>query len=79
MWGERNFDAQIMKVMRDRFQSQFDLDQRGSPKCRLRMLEVIEKGKENTQWDQEADFTIDCLIEDEDLSEHITRHEFESF
>ena len=76
--GARNFDSKLMNVLSDRFQSKFDLDPRGSPKCRLRMLDVIEKGRKILSGNQEADFTLECLMEDEDLSEHISRQEFES-
>lgn len=43
--GARNFDKKLMDVLSDRFQQKYDLDPRESPKCRLRMLDVIEKGR----------------------------------
>ncbi len=75
--GARNFDAKLMDVLCQRFKEQYDLDPRSSPKCRLRLLDVIEKGRKILSGNQEADFTIECLMEDEDLNSHISREEFE--
>ena len=48
-----------------------------SIRCKLRLLESIEKARKTISGDDEAKINIECLMNDEDLRVTLTREQFE--
>ena len=46
-------------------------------RCRLRMLDAIEKLRKLLTGNKEADINVDSLMEDEDFHHHFKRSELE--
>lgn len=53
-------------------------DPRENVRCRLRMLETIEKSRKLLSGDTEANIGIDYLLNEEDLNRKLNREEFET-
>jgi molecular chaperone DnaK (HSP70) len=75
--GARKMDYILMDKFGGEFNDKFGADPRKVPKCRLRMLEAIEKLRKILSGNQETNLSIECLLEDEDIVAHITRDTFE--
>mmetsp|Transcript_43618 Transcript_43618/g.57784 ORF Transcript_43618/g.57784 Transcript_43618/m.57784 type:complete len:624 (+) Transcript_43618:73-1944(+) len=75
--GGRDMDYQIMQKAGEEFLKKFGDDPRESPRCRLRMLETVEKARKLLSGDTEANINIDYLLNEEDLNKKLTRDEFE--
>jgi heat shock protein 4 len=76
--GGRDCDYQIMQKLGEEFLAKFGEDPRESPRCRLRLFEVIEKARKLLSGDTEASINIDYLMNEEDLNRKLSRDEFET-
>ncbi|MCB0156437.1 MAG: Hsp70 family protein, partial [Anaerolineae bacterium] len=74
--GARSFDYTLMKKLSHEFEAKYGCNPLETPKTRLRLLEAIEKGRIMLSANQEVQINVECLMEDEDLSRHLTRDEF---
>lgn len=74
--GARSFDYTLMKKLAHEFEAKYGCNPLETPKTRLRLLEAIEKGRIMLSANQEVQINVECLMEDEDLSRHLTRDEF---
>lgn len=59
------------------FDKKHKIDPRENPRCRLRMLDGIEKMRKLLTSNKEADLNCDSLIEDIDFHRHFKREELE--
>lgn len=75
--GGRNFDNLILDILGGEFTKKYGCDPRKVPKCRLRMLDSIEKTRKILSANSEAAVNIESLLEDNDLHRNITRDELE--
>lgn len=75
--GAREFDWELMQVVGGEFAKKFGADPRKNLRCRLRMLEGIEKARKIISSTSDASINIDYLLEEEDLSYTLKREEFE--
>ena len=66
-----------MELLAEEFHKKYQCDPRGAPKCRLRLLDAIEKVRKLLTANKEADVSCEALMEDEDLFRHIKRDELE--
>lgn len=48
-------------------------------RCRLRMLDAIEKMRQQLTANKDVDFYIESFIEDIDLGFHVKRNDFEEW
>jgi len=76
--GGRNFDYLLCDIIGKEFNDKFGCDPRKAPKARLRMLDQIEKVRKILSANIEANLSIECLLEDEDLHKLLTREELEN-
>ena len=53
-----------MNVLCEKFNSEYGCDPRSSPKCKLRMLDFIEKARKILSGNTETDILIESLMED---------------
>ena len=67
--GGRNLDYQVMEELSNQFKTEFttEEDPKSLPKCRLRMLESIEKARKMLSADDQARILIENLLDDEEL------------
>ena len=75
--GARNMDALLVDKLGEDFTKKFGSDPRKNVRCRLRMLDVIEKQRKILSGVKEATIHLESLLEDEDLHKNINRQEFE--
>jgi molecular chaperone DnaK (HSP70) len=75
--GGRNFDNLILDILGAEFTKKYGCDPTKVPKCRLRMLDSIEKTRKILSANSEAGVNIESLLEDNDLHRNITREELE--
>lgn len=75
--GGRDFDYEIFQVLGEEFMKKFGCDPRKNVRCRVRMLESIEKARKILSGNTEAGINIDYLMEEEDLNKTLKRDEFE--
>ena len=76
--GIRNFDHEVMLHVGNKFAQKYKVDDPcKNIRCRLLLRDAIEKARKVLTADKEAPIHIDCLLDDEDLSEKIQRTEFE--
>ena len=75
--GARKIDYQLFDLLAEEFFKKYGCDPRESPRCRLRLLDAIEKMRKLLSGNKEADVNCEALMEDEDLRRHFTRDEFE--
>ena len=66
-----------LKKLGDEFNKKYGADPRENIRCRLRMLETIEKARKLLSGDTEASVNIDYLLNEEDLNRKMKRDEFE--
>ena len=76
--GARNIDEQLVDLFGGEFASKYGADPRKPPKCRLRMLDAIEKFRKILSANSEATLNVECLLEDEDLHKTMKRADFET-
>lgn len=75
--GARVMDSLLLEVLGGEFAKKFGSDPRKNVKCRLRMLDMIEKQRKILSGNREATVHLEALLEDEDLSRNIKREEFD--
>lgn len=75
--GARKIDYPLFDMLAAEFAKKYGCDPRDSPRCRLRLLDSIEKMRKLLTANKEADVHCESLMEDEDLHRHFTRDELE--
>lgn len=75
--GARQIDFLLFELLGGEFAKKYGCDPRKSPKCRLRLLDSIEKVRKLLTSNTEADVICEALMEDEDLQRHLKREELE--
>jgi len=67
----------LFELLGGEFEKKYGCDPRPNPKCRLRLLDSIEKVRKLLTSNKEAEVNCEALMEDEDLRRHMTRDELE--
>jgi heat shock protein 4 len=62
--GARDFDYALMKKFSAEFDQKHGVDPMESPRCRLRMMDAIEKARCILSADKEATINVDYLLEE---------------
>ena len=75
--GARNMDILLVEKLGADFFKKFGADPRKNIRCRLRMLDVIEKQRKILSGNKEATIHLESLLEDEDLHYNLQRTDFE--
>jgi len=75
--GARQIDYQLFDMLAGEFEKKHGCDPKTSPRCRLRLLDAIEKMRKLLTSNKEADVICEALMEDEDLKRHFTRDQLE--
>jgi molecular chaperone DnaK (HSP70) len=75
--GARDFDYALMTKFSKEFDQKHGSDPMESPRCRLRMMEAIEKARIIISADKEAVINIDYLLDEQDMIRTLKREEFE--
>lgn len=75
--GARQLDFSLFDLLGGEFAKKNGCDPRESPKCRLRMLDAIEKCRKLLTSNKEADINCDSLMEDIDFHRHLKREDLE--
>jgi heat shock protein 4 len=75
--GARQIDYQLFDMLATEFEKKHGCDPKSSPRCRLRLLDAIEKMRKLLTSNKEADVICEALMEDEDLKRKFTRDELE--
>ena len=71
--GARQIDFQLFDLLAEEFYKKYGCDPRTSLRCRLRLLDSIEKMRKLLTANKEADVHCESLMEDEDLHKKFTR------
>jgi heat shock protein 4 len=75
--GARQIDYQLFELLGGEFAKKFGCDPRKNVRCRLRLLDSIEKVRKLLTSNKEADVFCEALMEDEDLFRSIKRDDLE--
>ena len=75
--GARKIDYQLFELLGGEFAKKYGCDPRENVRCRLRLLDSIEKVRKLLTSNKEADVHCEALMEDEDLHRAIKREELE--
>lgn len=75
--GARDFDYAVMTKISAAFDKKFGDDPMENPRCKLRMMEAIEKCRKIISADKEATINVDYLLNEEDLVHCLKIEEFE--
>jgi heat shock protein 4 len=75
--GARQIDFILFDILGGKFNKKFGCDPRESIRCRLRLLDSIEKMRKLLTSNKESEVNCEALLEDEDLRENFTREELE--
>lgn len=75
--GARQIDFLLFELLGGEFAKKFGCDPRPNPKCRLRLLDSIEKVRKLLTSNTDSDVICEALMEDEDLNRHLSRDELE--
>ena len=75
--GGRDMDYQVMQKVGEEFMKKFGDDPRENVRCKIRMLETVEKARKMLSSDTESSINIDYLLNDEDMNRKMKREEFE--
>lgn len=75
--GARAIDYQLFQLLGGEFAKKYGCDPRENIRCRLRLLDSIEKVRKLLTSNKEADVSCEALMEDEDLHRHLKREELE--
>lgn len=68
----------MFELLGEEFNKKFGCDPRKNVRCRLRMLDSIEKARKLLTGNKEADVVCEALMEDEDLKKHLLREDMEN-
>lgn len=75
--GARQIDLQLFDLLGGEFAKKYGCDPRPNVRCRLRLLDSIEKVRKLLTANKEADVHCESLMEDEDLHRNIKRDDLE--
>lgn len=75
--GARQIDYLLFDLLGAEFAKKHGCDPRENIRCRLRLLDSIEKMRKLLTANKEADVHCESLMEDEDLHKHMAREEME--
>jgi molecular chaperone DnaK (HSP70) len=75
--GARQIDLQLFDLLGGEFAKKYGCDPRNNVRCRLRLLDSIEKVRKLLTANKEADVHCESLMEDEDLHRNIKRDDLE--
>mmetsp|Transcript_3646 Transcript_3646/g.6206 ORF Transcript_3646/g.6206 Transcript_3646/m.6206 type:complete len:392 (-) Transcript_3646:1332-2507(-) len=75
--GARQIDFQLFDLLGGEFAKKHGCDPRESVRCRLRLLDSIEKMRKLLTANKEADVHCESLMEDEDLHRNFNRDQLE--
>ena len=75
--GARQIDLQLFELLCKEFNDKYGCDPRPNVRCRLRLLDSIEKVRKLLTANKEADVHCESLMEDEDLHRQIKREDLE--
>lgn len=75
--GARQIDYLLFELFGGEFYKKYGCDPRPNARCRLRLLDGIEKCRKLLTSNKEADVNCDSLMEDEDFHKHFKRTELE--
>lgn len=75
--GARQIDLQLLELLGGDFYKKYGCDPRTNTRCRLRLLDSIEKVRKLLTANKEADVYCECLMEDEDLRQALKRDQIE--
>ncbi|KAK2197943.1 bifunctional Heat shock protein 70 family/ATPase [Babesia duncani] len=75
--GGRNLDMMLMKYMATEFSKKYHCDPLENNKTRLKVEAVAVKTRRVLSANAESSYSAECLMEDNDMSGHITRTQFE--
>ena len=75
--GARNMDYLLVDILGEEFTKKVGSDPRKNVRCRLRMLDFIEKQRKILSSNKEGTIHLESLLDDEDLHKNINRTEFE--
>lgn len=75
--GGRTLDSILLNRMADAFFAKTKCDVRSNMKAKRKLLEAVEKAKKVLSANRETNVHLECLMEDEDLNETVTRENFE--
>jgi len=75
--GARQIDYLLFELLGGEFAKKYGCDPRTNVRCRLRLLDAIEKVRKLLTSNKEADVHCESLMEDEDLHKHMNRDELE--
>ena len=70
-------DLLLLDILGGEFAKKFGNDPRTQVRCRLRMLDIIEKQRKILSGNKETTIHLESLLDDEDLKRNINRQEFE--
>jgi len=76
--GARDWDYALMEMIGGKFKDKYGSDPRKNTRCKLRMLEGIEKARKMISACSDANINIEYLLDEEDLNHMLKRDEFES-
>jgi len=76
-FGARSIDYYLLELLGEEFTKKYGDDPRKNVRCRLRMLDIIEKQRKILSANLEATVHLESLLNDEDLHRNIKRTEFE--
>jgi heat shock 70kDa protein 4 len=76
--GARNIDFLLFDLFAAEFSKKYGCDPREDKRCRLRMLDSIEKMRKLLTANKEAEINCESLMEDQDFRKLFTRQELES-
>ena len=75
--GARQIDFLLFELFGGEFNKKYGCDPRPNVRCRLRLLDSIEKMRKLLTSNKEADIHCDSLLEDEDFHKHFKRTDLE--
>lgn len=76
--GARQIDFLLFELFGGEFAKKYGCDPRESIRCRLRLLDSIEKVRKLLTSNKDADVVCEALMEDEDLKRHMNRDDLEA-
>lgn len=75
--GGRDFDAAVANVFNEQFKDKYGIDAMSKPRPKLRLLKEAEKVKRVLSANSQATLSIECLMDDKDVTAQMNRDEFE--
>lgn len=76
--GARQIDYLLFDIFGKEFQKKYGCEPRQNVRCKLRLMDNIEKLRKLLSGNKEADINVDSLMEDQDFSKHVLRSDLEA-